>query len=54
MSQIYLAINYLTEGWSLTKYDTAEKALQAVKDGETHGSEWIILREMNVKVEEEA
>lgn len=54
MSQIYLAINYgAYEGWKLEPYDLPSEALQAVKDGETHGSEWKILKELNVQVEEE-
>ncbi len=51
MAQIYLAINYGTEGWTLTPYDIAAEALQAVKDGEVYG-EWKILRELDIKVDE--
>jgi len=52
MGQIYLGINYGTEGWTLTPYDIAAKALRAVKDGETYGNEWKILRELDIKVDE--
>lgn len=31
MAQIYLAINYGQDGWSLNPYDTALKALEAVQ-----------------------
>ena len=55
MSQIYLAINYgAYEGWKFEPYDTASEALQAVKDGETYGNEWKILKQLDVKVEEES
>lgn len=54
MSQIYLAINYGPEGWRFESYDTPNEALQAVKDGDTHGQEWKILKELDVKVEEES
>ena len=53
MSQIYLALDYGPEGWALTKYDTASEALQAVKDGETYGNEWKILKELDITIEEE-
>lgn len=49
----YLAIYYGVEGWSLTPYDTASKAIGAVMAGETHGYKWKILRELEVKIIEE-
>lgn len=49
----YLAINYGSEGWHLKPFETPHEALQAVKDGETHGQEWKILKELTVKVKEE-
>ena len=53
MGQIYLAINYgAYEGWKLTPYDIAAEALQAVKDGETYGNEWKILKELDIKINE--
>lgn len=53
MSQIYLAINYGPfEGWSLIPHDSAKKALQEAKDGETHGNEWKILRELDIEIDE--
>jgi len=53
MSQIYLAINYGVEGWSLKPYDIVSDALEAVKNGETYGNEWKILRELELKVADE-
>ena len=53
MGQIYLAVNYRSEGWTLTPYDIAFDALQAVKNGETCGSEWKILKELDIKSIEE-
>ncbi|GAG69757.1 unnamed protein product [marine sediment metagenome] len=51
MEQIYLAINYgAYEGWRFTPYDIAAEALQAVKDGDTSGNEWKILKELDVEV----
>ena len=53
MAQIYLAINYGEyEGWKLEPFDTADEAIQAVKNGETDGSGWKILKELDVIVEE--
>lgn len=51
MSRIYLAINYHSEGWTLTPYETADEALQEVKAGNAYG-EWKILRELDVAVNE--
>ena len=54
MTQIYLAINYgAYAGWTLTPYNTGDEALQAVRDGETYGNEWKILRELDIAVNEE-
>ena len=54
VAQIYLGINYgAYEGWKLEPYGTPYAALQAVKDGETYGNEWKILRELDIKVEEQ-
>ena len=55
MSQIYLALETgsYDGGWSLKKYNSPAEALQAVKDGETYGNEWMILRELDIKVEED-
>jgi len=54
MSQVYLAINYGPyEGWQLNPYDTAFEALKAVRDGETYGHEWKILKELDIKIDEE-
>lgn len=54
MAQIYLAINYGQDGWSLNSHDTALKALEAVqKKGFYSGNEWKILKELDIKVEEE-
>lgn len=51
MSQIYLAINYgCYEGWKLEPHDTAFEALDAVKNGETYGQEWKILRDLEITV----
>ena len=52
MAQIYLALDYMSEGWQLNPYDTTAEALQAVKDGETYGNQWKILRELDIKVDE--
>ena len=53
MNKIYLAINYGSEGWSLTEYKTPTEALNAVKDGDTYGTEWKIFKELQVKIVEE-
>jgi hypothetical protein len=51
---IYLAINYgAYEGWKLTPYLSADVAIEAVKRGETYGSEWKILKEVSVKAIDE-
>lgn len=50
----YLAVNYgCYEGWKLTPYDSPDKALQSVKDGETYGQEWKVLKELDVLVKDE-
>ncbi len=56
MSQIYLAINFgAVEGWRLSSYDTAFEALEAVKSGsEIYGNEWKIVKELEIKIEEES
>ncbi len=46
MSQIYLAIDYGTEGWNLKPYDSFEEALNAARQG-TYG-EWKILKEIDI------
>ena len=51
MPQIYLAIDYRSEGWALTRCDTAEEALQIVKDGGSHGSPWKILKELAIHID---
>ena len=54
MPQVYLAINYgAYEGWRLEPYDSPADALKAAQDGDTHGSEWIILREIICHFKEE-
>lgn len=52
MAQIYLATDYgAYEGWRLTPYDIASEALQAVRDGETYGNKWKILRELDIHID---
>ena len=53
MLQIYLAIDYGSEGWQLNPYDLPDEALQAVKDGNTYGNKWKILKELDITVIEE-
>jgi hypothetical protein len=54
MGAIYLAINNGSyEGWSLKVFPSSKDALKEVKMGGTYGSEWKILRELEVKVVEE-
>lgn len=50
---IYLAINYgVYEGWKLVECKDAVHALERVKNGETSGEPWKILKELKVSVEE--
>jgi len=55
MDKIYLVINHgAHEGWSLTPFDSASEALEAVKDGTViYGNEWKIMKELKIKIEEE-
>ncbi len=53
MSQIYLAINHGSyEGWALRPYDSPSEALQAAQEGDTYGSEWLILKELAIVVQD--
>ena len=54
MGGIFLAINYGVEGWQLTPFFNAGTALDAVKNGDTFGSEWKILKEIDVGIKEES
>lgn len=47
----YLAINH-SEGWALNPYDNIEELLKEVKLGGTYGSEWKVLKELEVNIEE--
>ena len=53
MGGIFLAINYGVEGWQLKPCLNAETALDSVKNGNTFGNEWKILKEIDVVVKEE-
>jgi|AZIF01.1.fsa_nt_gi hypothetical protein len=56
MSNIFLAINCgMREGWRLEPFDTAFEAFNAVKSGfaNTYGYEWKIVRELEIKIEDE-
>lgn len=39
MGSIFLAINYISEGWSLTEFPSADAAFQEVKNGNSYGNE---------------
>ncbi len=54
MPQVYLAINYgAYEGWRLEPYDSPADALKAAQDGDTHGNEWMVLRELDLEIKED-
>jgi len=48
---IFLAINYGSEGWHLQKCVSTGDAIQKVKNGQTFGNEWKILKELNLTIE---
>ena len=51
---VYLAIDYgCYEGWRLIEYLTPEQALEAVKSGQYSGSQWKILKEIRLVVQDE-
>ncbi len=47
-NQIYLAIDYGSEGWRLEAVETAEEAFKKIKNGDTYGQKWKILKELSV------
>ena len=50
--KIYFAVDYGSEGWSLTECDNFQEAFGKVTSGEAYGSKWKILREVEFDVSE--
>ena len=50
MSKIFLALDYDMEGWDLIECESKEEALEKVKQGETCGHAFKILKELEVQV----
>jgi len=49
----FLAIDYGMEGWNLNPVDSPQEALEIVQNGETYGSPWKILKEVEILIKEE-
>ena len=48
MGKYYLAVNYGCEGWSLMEEESIEEIIEAIKSGETHGSEFKVFKELDI------
>lgn len=51
--QVYLAIDYGSEGWLLEPFESPELALAALQDGNYNGNGWKILKELTIKIEDD-
>jgi len=54
MEKVFLCINYgAYEGWQLEEVPSPAEALLRVKNGETYGNPWMIVKELPVIVHSE-
>ena len=49
----YLAVNCVSEGWSLKKFATLEEIKKSIKTGETFGNEFKVLKEIDFEFVED-
>lgn len=48
----FLALDNISEGWSLDEYTTLPELVEAIKNGATHGSNFKVFKELELKVKE--
>ena len=49
----FIAVNFGVEGWALYPHKTLEDVKKSILNGETHGQEFKVFKEMSLEITEE-